>query len=142
MPDNRKPLIYGAFPVCRNYTVRAYLCNTGARKRHGCENTLRYAGPCVGGHHPGHLYPCHRGYAERGGGQNRPGTGQRGAGGIRSVGTGRSRRLPAGAEKNPEARHRVYHPDQRELLGGALLSHVAGRQEALQKRVRQNPGGV
>ena len=23
MPDNRKPLIYGAFPVCRNYTVRA-----------------------------------------------------------------------------------------------------------------------
>ena len=25
MPDNRKPLIYGAFPVCRNYTVRAYL---------------------------------------------------------------------------------------------------------------------
>ncbi len=24
MPDNRKPLIYGAFPVCRNYTVRAY----------------------------------------------------------------------------------------------------------------------
>ena len=25
MPDNRKPLIYGAFPVCRNYTVRAHL---------------------------------------------------------------------------------------------------------------------
>ena len=25
MPDNRKPLIYGAFPVCRNYTVRALL---------------------------------------------------------------------------------------------------------------------
>ena len=23
MPDNRKPLKYGAFPVCRNYTVRA-----------------------------------------------------------------------------------------------------------------------
>ena len=28
MPDNRKPLIYGAFPVCCNYTVRAYLCDT------------------------------------------------------------------------------------------------------------------
>ena len=25
MPNNRKPLIYGAFPVCRNYTVRAQL---------------------------------------------------------------------------------------------------------------------
>ena len=25
MPDNRKPLIYGAFTVCRNYTVRALL---------------------------------------------------------------------------------------------------------------------
>ena len=25
MPDNRKTLIYGAFPVCRNYTVRAFL---------------------------------------------------------------------------------------------------------------------
>ena len=24
MPDNRKPLMYGAFPVCRNYTVRAF----------------------------------------------------------------------------------------------------------------------
>ena len=25
MPDNRKPLIYGDFPVCRNYTVVAHL---------------------------------------------------------------------------------------------------------------------
>ena len=25
MPDNRKPLKYGAFPVCRNYTVRAMM---------------------------------------------------------------------------------------------------------------------
>jgi len=31
LPDNRKPLIYGAFPVCRNYTVRAYICNTLCR---------------------------------------------------------------------------------------------------------------
>ena len=30
MPDNRKPLIYGAFPVCRNYTVRAQLCQLAA----------------------------------------------------------------------------------------------------------------
>ena len=34
MPDNRKPLIYGAFPVCRNYTVRAYLCHPVAGERH------------------------------------------------------------------------------------------------------------
>jgi len=25
LPDNRKPLKYGAFPVCRNYTVRAHV---------------------------------------------------------------------------------------------------------------------
>lgn len=36
----------------------------------------------------------------------------------------------------------MYHADQRELLGGPLLPHVAGRQEALQKRVRQNAGGM
>ena len=33
MPDNRKPLIYGAFPVCRNYTVRAQLCQFAAGQR-------------------------------------------------------------------------------------------------------------
>ena len=47
MPDNRKPLIYGAFPVCRNYTVRAYL-----RPRHhrrtaqGGANDGQYPIPC------------------------------------------------------------------------------------------------
>ena len=30
--------------------------NAGAGKRYGCENALRHAGPCVGGHHTGHLY--------------------------------------------------------------------------------------
>ena len=33
MPDNRKPLIYGAFPVCRNYTVRAQLRQLAAGQR-------------------------------------------------------------------------------------------------------------
>ena len=33
MPDNRKPLIYGAFPVCRNYTVRAFLRQFAFGKR-------------------------------------------------------------------------------------------------------------
>ena len=32
MPDNRKPLIYGAFPVCRNYTVRAQLRQPAAEE--------------------------------------------------------------------------------------------------------------
>ena len=32
MSDNRKPLIYGAFPVCRNYTVRALLCQPIAER--------------------------------------------------------------------------------------------------------------
>ena len=40
MPDNRKPLIYGAFPVCRNYTVRAHLRHAVAEKRGGRENTV------------------------------------------------------------------------------------------------------
>ena len=33
--------------------------------------------------------------------------------------------------KETEARHRMHHPDQRELLGGPLLPYVAGWQEAL-----------
>ena len=35
------------------------------------------------------------------------------------------------AGKETEARHRLYHPDQRKLLGGTLLPNVAGRQKAL-----------
>ena len=55
MPDNRKPLIYGSFPVCRNYTVRAHIRNVGAAKWDGRENALRHAGACVGGHDAGHF---------------------------------------------------------------------------------------
>ena len=46
-------MIYGAFPVCRIYTAAAHLSNAGDGKRHGCENALRHAGTCVGGHHAG-----------------------------------------------------------------------------------------
>ena len=42
MPDNRKPLIYGAFPVCRNYTVRAHIRNHGTPERRGRENRQQY----------------------------------------------------------------------------------------------------
>ena len=44
MPDNRKSLIYGAFPVCRNYTVRAYLCHAGFTKRRGRETVSSMLG--------------------------------------------------------------------------------------------------
>ena len=59
MPDNRKPLIYGAFPVCRNYTVRAYLRNAVAEKRGGRENAVRCLGSLLGWVHPEHLYSRH-----------------------------------------------------------------------------------
>ena len=60
MPDNRKPLIYGAFPVCRNYTVRAHLRHHGTPERRGRENGQQYAGPLLGRIHAGHLCPRHR----------------------------------------------------------------------------------
>ena len=59
MPDNRKPLIYGAFPVCRNYTVVAHLRNDGAPERRGRENRQQYAGPLLSGLHAGYLCPRH-----------------------------------------------------------------------------------
>ena len=47
MPDNRKPLIYGAFPVCRNYTVRAHLrqhAAVGGLRPEGCAGVARPLG--------------------------------------------------------------------------------------------------
>ena len=57
MPDNRKPLIYGAFPVCRNYTVRAHVCNLGIAKRRGRENRIEYARSFRRGIHIANLHP-------------------------------------------------------------------------------------
>ncbi len=59
MPDNRKPLIYGAFSVCRNYTVVAHLRNTGAPEWRGCKDGVLHAGTLRCGLHPPHLHPCH-----------------------------------------------------------------------------------
>ena len=59
MPDNRKPLIYGAFPVCRNYTVRAHICDLGTTKRHRRENCVQYARPFRRGIHAKNLHPRH-----------------------------------------------------------------------------------
>ena len=47
MPDNRKPLIYGAFSVCRNYTVRAHLRQhvaVGGLRPEGCAGVARPLG--------------------------------------------------------------------------------------------------
>ena len=71
MPDNRKPLIYGAFPVCRNYTVRAHLRDHGHLQRRGCENPVQYAGSFQRRVYTGHLYAHHQRYAARRSGENR-----------------------------------------------------------------------
>ena len=42
---NLQPLIYGAFPVWRNCTVRAHICNLGAPERRGRKNGIQYARP-------------------------------------------------------------------------------------------------
>ena len=59
MPDNRKPLIYGAFPVCRNYTVRAHIRNVSLAKRHRRENGIKYARSLRRGLHAENLHPRH-----------------------------------------------------------------------------------
>ena len=66
MPDNRKPLIYGAFPVCRNYTVRAHIRDLGTAKRCGCENRQQHAGPLRRWLHPPHIHPRYKTEARRG----------------------------------------------------------------------------
>ncbi|MBE6659670.1 MAG: hypothetical protein E7604_14670 [Ruminococcaceae bacterium] len=80
MPDNRKPLKYGAFPVCRNYTVRAYLCNDGDCERHGCENSVGDDRTRLGDNNAGHLLASDSGNGsqgsniERGIGKSEPST--------------------------------------------------------------------
>ena len=59
MPDNRKPLMYGAFPVCRNYTVRAHIRNVSLAKRHRRENGIQYARSFRRGIHAKNLHPRH-----------------------------------------------------------------------------------
>ena len=63
---NLQPLIYGAFSVCRNYTVRAHLRNADTVKRRGCENRQQYAGALRRGIHPPHLHPRYKVEARRG----------------------------------------------------------------------------
>ena len=61
-------MIYGAFPVCRNYTAKAHLCDAGAGERRGCENGIQYARPLRCRAYAAHLHPRHAAdAAERGG---------------------------------------------------------------------------
>ena len=64
-PQN--PWFYGAFPVCRNYTVRAHLRHPGLAERCGRKDRIRYAGPLLRRLHPGHLRPRYHRSTENGG---------------------------------------------------------------------------
>ena len=70
MPDNRKPLIYGAFPVCRNYTVRAYVRDLGTAKRCRCQNSILDAGSLRRRLYAPHLHPRHKADTAKGRGEN------------------------------------------------------------------------
>ena len=59
LAGNLQPLIYGAFPVWRNCTVRAHICNLGAVKWRRRENRIQYARPLRRRLYTENLYPCH-----------------------------------------------------------------------------------
>lgn len=69
MPDNRKPLIYGAFPVCRNYTVRAQLRSCFHQKWGRHQNRAGKPRPRHSGVYAGRLRPRNKPDEE---GQRRP----------------------------------------------------------------------
>ena len=109
--------------------------NLGVGERHGCENALRYAGPCVSGYHAGHLHPYHRRYAANGCRQHRPRHWQGSAAGRCFRARAGNCPGPGGKAENdrlqalrgPQAQvwHRLRLRDQRPPLRGALLSQVA-----------------
>ena len=59
LAGNLKPLIYGAFPVWRNCTVRAHICNLGASEWRKRKNGVEYARTFRCRLHAPHLHPCH-----------------------------------------------------------------------------------
>lgn len=83
MPDNRKPLIYGAFPVCRNYTVRAHLCYPGPAERGRRENCFLHPGPLQRRVYSGHLCPRH--HHRPAGGSQEDGRGAGSAAVVRNI---------------------------------------------------------
>ena len=67
MPDNRKPLKHGAFPVCRNYTVRAYLRHPCPDQRGGCKDLVYDSGTHQRILYSGYLHPHDYRYAPESG---------------------------------------------------------------------------
>ena len=59
MPDNRKPLIYGAFPVCRNYTVRAHQRKLADSRPCSCYGGVGPSGSRQDQHHNRYLCRVH-----------------------------------------------------------------------------------
>ena len=59
LAGNRQPLIYGAFPVWRNCTVRAHICNLGASEWRKRKNGVESARTFRCRLHTPHLHPCH-----------------------------------------------------------------------------------
>ena len=59
LAGNLQPLIYGAFPVWRNCTVRAHICNLGASEWRKRKNGVEYARTFRCRLHAPHLHPCH-----------------------------------------------------------------------------------
>lgn len=59
LAGNLQPLIYGAFPVWRNCTVRAHIRNLGAAKWRRRENRIQYARSLRRRLYTENLYPCH-----------------------------------------------------------------------------------
>ena len=57
--------MYGAFPVCRNYTVRAYLRNAGTAKWSGRQNRQQYARALRRRIYTPHLHPRYEAEAGR-----------------------------------------------------------------------------
>ena len=62
---NLQPLIYGAFPVCRNYTVRAHIRDLGTIKRRGRKDRVQHARSLRRRLHAPHLHPRHKAEARR-----------------------------------------------------------------------------
>ena len=72
-PQN--PWSYGAFPVCRNYTVRAYIRYSCHWERNAAQSPAKAAGSCQYHDHYEPLCSCNRRFHEEGRSTVRKGTG-------------------------------------------------------------------
>ena len=68
---NLQPLIYGAFPACRNYTVRAHVRDVITEKWRGRADAVGNAGTFQCGIYAQHLRPLDAGHETERGRHNR-----------------------------------------------------------------------